>query len=320
MKKRISLVLIIAVVCIGCKQSKKPTEIYGKVKPEIKKEAFSEGLLTYELSISDSIVDTFIKDKVAQAPTNIKALLDKYKGKPEDKKYIENFFENNPDFLKRYGKLPFIKNTVSIAGYNVNSYREGLTYLYELEMNELQGQGSGFIGRNRSMLSPEQGVNFSIRKEQVEQIDRHFLIVIDENNYTREERETDMKVAGYEVKEVLYQLKEELRHTADLCTPLELTVYTSKGVSALVNSALPVQLPREGYGVLKAEVRFRDSSVDPFYFVIEAKAVVVRELLMGEKSIVNYSKEFTALDESNSNELYKAVFEKYIIEPTMNSK
>lgn len=274
-------------------------------------------VLYYDFSISDSIVNDFIKTKVVRNPLNVKLLLDNYKGKAGNKNHIDNFLKVNSDFWIRYGSLPYVRNDVYLTRTILASYKEGLTYDYRTRIYLSLEMIAGYIGHKPSLLLGSRDMCFSLEKKQLQIVERNFYSVIDESRYDRKVSNVKGKIGDHEVQEVVYMLKDKVNTVSDLNVPVELTVYVTSDIDPMVNKALPIQLLHEPYAIVKAVVRYRTE--DSFHFVLELKESYTGEFRDGDSAALGISKFWLDLDK-NTDSIYSKNLKRYFITPTLVSK
>lgn len=316
MKRLISVVFVIATMMMCCKQKTIPVGDVKYIDIDLSNDPIETMELQYEFSISDHVVDDFIKTKIARNPMNVQLLLNNYKGNSSDKKHLIAFFRTHSDFLERYGKFPYVKNNVYLTEDNIITKREGLTYYYDTRIYRSSDNLISYLCHKKSLLISSSGVNFYSTKGQMLEADKNVLSVIDESQYSRIETGVTSVISGYEAKEVFYQLKERESKQTSLNVPEELMVYISPNMNKEVNSSLPIQLSNEPYGVLKAVVRYRDKTRDPFYFTVEIKSIETKMLKPSDCYIGLSKFDMDLKDDS----LGRSFFERYFVTPTMQSK
>lgn len=325
MNKLISVVFVVVIVMTCCKQKTIPADDLKKVDIDLSNDPIETMVLQYEFSISNPVVDDFIKTRIARNPMNVQLLLNNYKGTSSDKKYLITFFRTYPDFLERYGKFPYVKNIIYLTDDKIVTNKEGLTYYYDTKLYKTNNDLTSYLGYKKSLLISSAGINFMSTKRQTLELDRTVMSVIDESKYSRIETGVTSTIAGYEAEEVIFQLKEKESTPLSLNVPEELTVYISPTISKEVNSSLPIQLSNEPYGILKAVIRYRAKAKDPFYFIMEVKSIETKMLKSHDYGI-GVSKLFWTNENSDDDFLYvKGVgagidVGRYFIAPTMQAK
>ncbi|ALU26684.1 hypothetical protein HX045_08695 [Myroides odoratimimus] len=279
---RLSLGLfIVGITLMGCKENRQQevsnTTAESQEKVVVNKKKFIEGALVYKMSLSDSLLNQFIVH-ISHDPLYSKELANKYLAElsVEDRDRVKQFLTENPQILKEYGRLPFIKNNVYVAGYEVVYKAEGATYLLENKWNDILDEGFVYA---TSTIVPNTALNFSYQKDFLEKEHWHTHITLDD--YTRVTSDEVSMVAGYEVEKIIYTLKKNSKKNN---LPKSLIVYTSILFNPVINKVQPYCLNEEG-GILKLEVEM-PSVPQSMNMVYEAEMIVGRKLLEQETAIV----------------------------------
>lgn len=280
--RRLSLgLLIVGIALMGCKENKQQevsdVNVESKEKTTIKKTKFIEGTLVYKMSLSDSLIGQLI-EHISQDPLYSKELAKKYieEQSVADRDRIKQFLTDNPLFLKEYSTLPFIKNNVYVAGYEVVYKGEGATYILENKWNDILDEGFVYAS---STIVPNTELNFSYQKEFLEREQLHKHITLE--NYNRVVTGEISNVAGYEVEKVIYTINEKSENKN---LPVSVTLYTSKLFNPVINKVLPYYLNEEG-GILKLEIEMADVPHN-VKMVYEAEMAVERKLLEQETVVL----------------------------------
>ena len=279
---RLSLGLfIVGITLMGCKENRQQEVSNTTVEPQekvvVNKKKFIEGALVYKMSLSDSLLNQFIVH-ISHDPLYSKELANKYLAElsVEDRDRVKQFLTDNPQILKEYSRLPFIKNNVYVAGYEVVYKAEGATYLLENKWNDILDEGFVYA---TSTIVPNTVLNFSYQKDFLEK--EHLYTHITLDDYTRVTSDEVGMVAGYEVEKIIYTLKKNSQKNN---LPKSLIVYTSTLFNPVINKVQPYYLNEEG-GILKLEAELSSVS-QSMNMVYEAEMIVGRKLLEQETAIV----------------------------------
>lgn len=296
MKRVYSSVLIVLLALVSCKNKESDNTVTLPIEKsssekQIIEEEFIEGAIAYKLSLSDSILEQFIRH-ISQDPLYGKDLAKSFINKlgKEDKESLTNFLKNNPDFIKQYGTLPFIKNNIYLAGYEVVYKGEGASYILENKWNDILDNGWGYAA---STLIPNTEMNFTYNKEFLNRELLQTNITIED--YDRVATGKMVEIAGYKVEEIVYTLK-----NTNKVLPQSLVVYSSKLFNPVINKVMPYNVPEEG-GILKLDVLL--NTKEKLVMTYEAEMIVKRKLLEQETSILATKVFFNTVNDKSILEL-----------------
>lgn len=270
---------IIAVFCVltSCKKATSTSTMIiptkkSSVPKKLVKTDFEQGVLYYDLSISDTILQSFI-DLMANNATYVK---DSHYNQSQDSVYLKNFIAQNPDFWQKVGYFPFMKNQVYISGYEAVYKGETLSLKVENTYNDLLEKGYLYMG---SKLGLKSSVNahYSLNTPIINQVQ----YAIDLHHYTQEEQRDSTNILGYPTKVSSYVLKPEV-FSKDLSLPYQIRVYQSEAFHHSLNRVLPfyMDLPN---GIL--QVDFKLDAKDAYCFSFMANSIVQRQVLPQESMV-----------------------------------
>ncbi|MGL4584497.1 MAG: hypothetical protein ACRCVU_16140 [Flavobacterium sp.] len=295
----------IGLLVVSCKKEEKKTvnESVVIVKDSLKSNKeevvgkFEEGALTYQMSFSDTIVEDFLR-VISEDPLYGKELAKKYISQlPTDQaEHLNAFIKANPSFITRYGTLPFLKNKIYVAGYEVVYKGEGASYVLENRWNDLLEEGQGYAG---STIVPNTKLNFSYGKGFLEAEKLQTNITLDK--YNRVATGMVSEIAGYPVEKIIYTRKPSVVSEERLL-PKTVIVYSAQSFNPVINKVMPYWVAEEN-GILKLEVELSESE-HSIQMIYQANMAVKRKLIEDETSIlatkafvtVKENRDFLALD------------------------
>lgn len=282
----------------GC--GKKEAKVVRPISDQPKEEkhtasdkAFIEGALTFTVGVNDKVVNDFIQYTV-EDPVQIGKLLDQYQSKASatDLEHIKQFLAHNPMFWRDYGLLPYVSNTVFMAGYEATYKGEALSYILENKWNDILDRGDSYVSSTVGVMSTA-NYNYSKPHYGYEQIQ----VKIDSINYDRVATAKYSEMVGYRVQQIEYTLKPASR-TKEFMRPEKVTVYVSEAMNGAMNKVLPFFVD-EKYGVLQVEARF--NAADSFVIQMKVDTIVNRKISELESSILVTKVFFTSEDTNQLN-------------------
>ncbi|KZE83913.1 hypothetical protein [Myroides marinus] len=287
MKNRCLSLLIIGLTLIGCKKQEnlKVDETSTKITNDVSKkdtigivDKVEEGVLTYQLSFKDSIVDGFVK-YISKEPLLANELIEEYSEKltESDRAHLKNILKNNPRFNVMFGSLPFLKNSIYIAGYEVVYKGQGLSYTIENKWNDILDEGYGFA---ESRIVPNSSLNFKYKKEFLDS--QTLQVNITEDKFDRQDTGETVVVAGYQANKIIYTHKPSTLD-GERVLPLSVVAYVSKAFNPVINKVMPFYV-NESAGVLKLEIQMTNTA--DLNLIYEANTAVERKVLEPETSIL----------------------------------
>lgn len=275
----------------GC--GKKEAKVVGPISDQPKEEkhtasdkAFIEGALTFTVGVNDKVVNDFIQYAV-EDPVQIGKMLDEYQSKVSaaDIEHIKQFLANNPMFWRDYGLLPYVSNTVFMAGYEATYKGEALSYILENKWNDILDHGYSYVSSTVGVMSTA-NYNYSKPYYGYEQIQ----IKIDTLNYDRMATAQYSEMAGYRAQQIEYTLKPASR-TKEFMRPEKVTVYVSGAMNGAMNKVLPFFVD-EKYGVLQVEAKF--NAADSFVIQMKVDTIVDRKISELESGVLATKVFFTS--------------------------
>lgn len=260
-------------------------------KKDLKLQDFEQGVIYYELSVSDSLVQGFIQSMISNA-TFVK---DNAYGQSKDSVYIREFIAANPGFWQEVGYFPFGKNTVYMAGYEAVYKGESFTFKVENKYNDILEKGFVFI-KGRLGIENDLNLYYSLDTAVICALQN----TINLDNYLCQSSKDTVSILGYPVDKKTYTLKESLKETSQCFTPYSFTLYTSEAFNSSINRVLPffVDIPQ---GILKMD--FTLNPRDSFYLSWAPSSIVDRKVSLDE-SMISASVEL--FDASESSQYIRA--------------
>lgn len=285
MKSRCFSLLIIGLTLIGCKkqESLKINEA-SEVSDVLKKDTIGivdsveEGVLSYHLSFTDPVIDGFVK-YISKDPLLANELIEEYSASLTETEHthLKNILKSNPNFNVIFGSLPFLKNNIYIAGYEVVYKGQGLSYTIENKWNDILDEGYGFV---ESRIVPNSSLNFKYKKEL---LDAQILqINITEDKFDRQNTGETSIVAGYKTEKIIYTHKSSVPD-GERVLPFSVVAYVSKAFNPVINKVMPIYV-NEDAGVLKLEIQMTNTA--DLKLIYEANMAVERKVLEPETSIL----------------------------------
>lgn len=311
--RRISIgLLAIGLLVASCKnkeQQEDTTTIEKTSNKDKEISEFEEGALTYQMSFSDTIVEDFLR-AISDDPLYSKELAKKYISQlpAEQAEHLNAFIKANPNFITRYGTLPFLKNNIYVAGYEVVYKGEGPSYVLENRWNDLLEEGQGYAG---STIVPNAKLNFSYGKGFLEAEQLQTNITLDK--YDRVATGEISEIAGYPVEKIIYTRKPSVV-SGERILPKSVTVYSSKAFNPVVNKVMPYWVAEE-YGILMLEVELSESE-HSIQMIYQANMAVKRKLIVDETSILA-TKAFVAVKENRDFLALDLSLAKIIVPPSL---
>lgn len=311
--RRISIgLLAIGLLVVSCKnkeQQEDTTTIEKTSNKDKEISKFEEGALTYQMSFSDTIVEDFLR-AISDDPLYSKELAKKYISQlpAEQAEHLNAFIKANPNFITRYGTLPFLKNNIYVAGYEVVYKGEGPSYVLENRWNDLLEEGQGYAG---STIVPNAKLNFSYGKGFLEAEQLQTNITLDK--YDRVATGVVSEIAGYPVERIIYTRKPSVV-SGERILPKSVTVYSSKAFNPVINKVMPYWVAEE-HGILKLEVELSESE-HSIQMIYQANMAVKRKLIEDETSILA-TKAFVAVKENRDFLALDLNLAKIIVPPSL---
>lgn len=314
--KRIGIgLLAIGTLLMGCKNKenneiKTPSlEVKSSLKSDNDKGGvnFEQGALSYQMSFSDAVIEDFLR-AISDDPLYSNDLAKQYISKLSTDKveHLNRFLKNNPDFITRYGRLPFIKNNIYVAGYEAIFKGEGASYIVENRWNDLLEEGQGYVG---STTVPNANINFSYHNDFLEAEQLQINIALDK--YDRKVTGEISEIAGYAVEKVIYNRKASVV-SGDL--PKTVIAYSSKAFNPVINKVMPYWVA-EKHGILKLEVELTEST-SGIRMIYQANMAVKRKLIEEETSILA-TKAFVAIKDNKDLSELEVKLTKIITPPSL---
>lgn len=233
---------------------------------------FEQGVLYYDLVVSDTIVQRFI-DLMANNATYVK---DSNYNQSPDSVYLKKFFTENPKFWQAVGYFPFIKNQIYIAGYEAVYKGEALTLKQENKYNDLLEQGYVYMG-SKLGLKTSVNAHYSLKTP----IIREMQYSIDLANYNQEIQRDSTSVLGYPAQVSTYVLKPE-SSDKDFFAPYQIRLYQSQAFHNSLNRVLPffIDVP---HGIVRMDFKLNQN--DSYSFSFLANSIVQRNVLPEESMV-----------------------------------
>lgn len=316
--RRVSIALLaIGLLAVSCKKEEKNAvnETAVVVKDSLKSDnvvvidKFEEGALTYQMSFSDTIVEGFLR-AISEDPLYSKELTKKYISQlpTKEAEHLNAFITANPSFINRYGTLPFLKNNIYVAGYEVVYKGEGASYVLENRWNDLLEEGQGYAG---STIVPNSKLNFSYGKGflETEQLQTNITL----EKYDRVATGEISEIAGYTVEKIIYTRKPSVV-SGERILPKTVMVYSAKAFNPVINKVMPYWVAEE-YGILKLEVELSESE-HSIQMIYQANMAVKRKLIEDETSILA-TKAFVAVKEGRDFLALDLSLAKIIVPPSL---
>ncbi|WP_267740404.1 hypothetical protein [Myroides injenensis] len=291
----------LAICLAGCKDKESHNEnkevqvsdTINKVNQQsiIKDKEFIEGALIYNLTIKDSLLSNYIST-VASDPLHFDQMKDQFITNllPEQKVKFESFKSLNHNAITQLLLLPFLKNEIYVAGYEVVYKNKGVFSVTELKWNDILDQGYGYV---YSPISESQ-LNFPFSKELIKA--ELFQTVIDSVNYEIEELQEESSIANYKVNKKVYTKKEYADNHSPRYLPPKITVYYSDAFNGVINKVMPfaIDIPQ---GVLKMEIQYFEN--ESYEVVFEAERIVNRKLVELETGVLSTKAFFPVNEEKD---------------------
>ncbi|MHC5202597.1 hypothetical protein ACYSNV_10375 [Myroides sp. LJL119] len=232
---------------------------------------FDQGVIYYDLTISDTIIQSFIDSMIFNS-TYVK---DNTYRQSSDSLYVREFIANNPNFWKNYGLFPYMKNQVYLAGYEAVYLGESLTYKVQNKYNDLLQTGYIYLA---SKVGLKSSVNLIYQENNpvLQQVQLPIYLSFYTKDYTQD---TDtLKIANYTVQRASYTLKDSLDNPPGYL-PWKVTIYSSDLFYASLNRVLPFYVDQKS-GILRIDITFNKQ--DSYFFTLQANSIVRREILPQE--------------------------------------
>lgn len=310
---KVSVILLFATISLmSCKnkeQQEDTTTIEKTSNKDKEISEFEEGALTYQMSFSDTIVEDFLR-AISDDPLYSKELGKKYISQlpTAQAEHLNAFIKANPSFITRYGILPFLKNNIYVAGYEVVYKGEGPSYVLENRWNDLLEEGQGYAG---STIVPNAKLNFRYGKGFLEAEQLQTNITLDK--YDRVATGVVSEIAGYLVEKIIYTRKPSVV-SGERILPKSVTVYNSKAFNPVINKVMPYWVAEE-HGILKLEVELSESE-HSIQMIYQANMAVKRKLIEDETSILA-TKAFVAVKENRDFLALDLSLAKIIVPPSL---